>query len=319
MGQIREKAVVYDTGDIVEIDAAPARKQTRGRRKSWQYTSAEQKWVNARKRARYVRRLLALNFSSGAILFTLTYADEYLPDTMEEVKRDFANFLRNIGRRYKKEQAVFKYMGVIERGEDSGRVHIHVVMSGGITRREILATWRKAHGVWEDAAEFAEWGFDDIAGYLLKDVEDAERYEHAYKASKNLERPRPESDGTPLKRMADAAFTKNFCEDLSAGNLTRAELNARFPGFKVLDFKPSDVRYNPYNRGYIVHMRLLRVGAKLPDWATTKKERDWMDSFADLYLRCIEEHAIRDGESLPEESERLYGALRAKWEEMKKA
>lgn len=316
MDQTRERAAVYDCGDVVEIDVAPARRKSIGRKKAWRFTSEAQKWVNARKRVRYVRRMLNLNFSFGAHLFTLTYADEFLPETMEGVENDWKKFVRTVRRRYKAEGAELKYFAVIERGEETGRAHIHVVMSGGMSRKDILAIWRKSHGVWEDGVTRSESMLEDLADYLCKSVSEQERYAHTYMASKNLIKPKEEPEGTQLKKMVDRTFTKQFCDDLLTGAVAPTDLYGVFPGYKVLDFKPSDIKYNVYNHGYIVHMRLMRLDARLPDWARTREDREWIQTFEIAAQMALEERDLRDGESLWNQNERRYGALRQKWENL---
>lgn len=270
--QQREKATVYD-GDIVDIDVMPERKTGLGKKAKWGKTSEIQKKVNAAYRKRYFRRLMEKNFRFGAQTLTLTFSKDHEPLNRDDCKAKLNLWIRRIRRLYQKAKLILKYLAVPAQGADTGRWHIHVVISGGIEKSQLLAKWRSAHGMWADDLEYSEFGYGSLAEYLDQNVsEDIEEYNHAYIRSRNLEEVEAERDDSKLKKQFDRVFTKEFCERLYRHDLTRAELHNAFPGYKVID--GWSCTYNTYNHGYIIHMRLLKWGTSLPEWCTTKSKED---------------------------------------------
>lgn len=263
--QTRTRALAYDLGEMVEIDAYPMKKIGKGRRAAWRPTTQAQERVNRRRKMREVSRLVNLNFDRSSWMMSLDYDDGMYPDTMDEAKRNVQNFIRRLRAIYKKAGAILRYIYSTERGCETGRTHHHLIISGGVAKDVILAVWKKSKRCFAEHLEFSENGYSDLAVYTAKK---AERWERSFTTSKNLIRPEPLPDEDDEARRINRTLTRSVCEDLYANNLTRAQMQDLFPGFKIVD--GWTCKYNPYDKGYYLHMRLLRVNAAVAGWATTR-------------------------------------------------
>lgn len=264
--QTRTRAMVYDLGELVEIDACPMKKVGKGRKAAWRPTSDAQDRVNRRRKMREVSRLVNLNFDRSSWMIVLDYDDGMYPDSMEEAKRNVQNFIRRLRPVYKRAGAILAYVYATERGCETGRTHHHLIISGGVAKDVILSIWKKSKRCFAEHLEFSENGYSDLAVYTAKKQE---RWERSYTTSKNLIRPEPLPDEDAEARRINHAFSRRVCEDLYANNLTRAQMLDLFPGFKVVD--GWTCTYNPYDKGYYIHMRLIRANAAVAGWATTRQ------------------------------------------------
>ena len=282
-GQVRERAITYDLGNIIEIDVCPHKKVGGTRMAKWRPTSEAQEKVNRERRRRYVTRLVELNFDERSLMLTLDYENGMYPDTWEEGKRDVANWIRRVRPLYKRAGKELRYIYCTERGEETGRMHHHVIISGGISRDELFATWRRGRRMWAEYLEFSENGYADLSAYVAKKEEDFER---AYTPSKNLIKPEPLPDEDRLVSALSRVFTKARCRDFYEHNFTRAEIAAMFPGFKVCD--GWECRFSPYDKGYYLHFRLLKDGARVANWAETVADKyPWRELWADEDMRGL--------------------------------
>ena len=128
----------------MQQDEAVKVKPRRGRRKK---TLPAQKSLNSRRAVRDFRRIAQANFGKGDYSLDLTYAAEFLPDTYDRAIRDLQNFIKCLLRLYKKAGATLRYMAVISDTTIEGeltRLHIHMLISGGIGRDEIESKCAKA-------------------------------------------------------------------------------------------------------------------------------------------------------------------------------
>ena len=65
--------------------------------------------------------------------------------TLSVPRKNFANFVKRVNRaRVKRGLPRMKYIYSIEQGSKSGRIHFHVIMTGGLTINEIASIWGKA-------------------------------------------------------------------------------------------------------------------------------------------------------------------------------
>ena len=138
MANTKQKAIVYDMPGMVEVDVCAHRKIAHGKRVRWRATTEAQARVNQMRRRRYVTRIVNLNFDARSIMLELDYAPGVYTDSMDEAKRHIRNYIRRIKRLYEKQGVVLKYIYTTERGEESGRVHHHLIVSGGVSKEELL-------------------------------------------------------------------------------------------------------------------------------------------------------------------------------------
>ena len=88
----------YYCGDYLEVDIFPVFKKQNGRGKKAKPTSEVQAKLNQHNAEQKLIRILNENFTLDDIEIHLTYSDENLPETPEEVIRDYQNYLRRVKR-----------------------------------------------------------------------------------------------------------------------------------------------------------------------------------------------------------------------------
>lgn len=140
---------------------------------------------NARKR---FERLAECNFQPGRdYALTLTYTDA--PEDPERCRKDLTNYLARVNRaRMKEGLERAKVIAVVEAGK-KGRLHHHLLISGGLTRDRMEALWGKGYANC-DRIQDGPGGLTALARYMTKGFSaKRERGRHRYYYSKNLRKP----------------------------------------------------------------------------------------------------------------------------------
>lgn len=130
-------------------------------------TKKEIEYQNRMNKRTYIRRLIKLNFEDG-IWVTLTYG-KGTRKSMDEVKRDFSNFRKNVGRVYKKSGQKFKYIYVIEIGKRGG-IHIHMIVNRkeGMPETDRLISEKWIHGHPHMTPLYEDGDYEQLACYMAK-------------------------------------------------------------------------------------------------------------------------------------------------------
>lgn len=196
LGKMGYRTKTTKAGNMLEFDVYPifGRSQEQSARKAMKQVSSERmQQVNLRNARRRIIQLANANFTDQDIHLTLTYAcaPEY-----EQVQKDVRNFLARVKRMRKRlglEEA--KYIYVIESNESGlkKRLHVHMLLSGGIAREELEKLWRRG---WANADRLQpdESGLAAIARYIVKE----QRNRRKWCASKNLTKPQVRISDTKL-------------------------------------------------------------------------------------------------------------------------
>ena len=108
-------------------------------------TAPKQSALNDKRAWLYLGRLINMNFGNGDYHLSLTYDDAHMPACAEDAKRDFDRFVGKVKRLYAGNRA-FRYIMVMsyqsnKEGEPV-RLHMHVILSGGVDRTAIELLWR---------------------------------------------------------------------------------------------------------------------------------------------------------------------------------
>lgn len=241
----REK--IHKCGEFLEVDIFPVFEYQRGRSKKRKPTTETQQRLNQRNAEKKLTRLLNTNFTKHDIRFDLTYSDENYPETPENAQRQMQNFLRRVKRyRAKHNLPELKYVAVTEVGKENGRLHHHIVMSGGVDINTLAEIWGKGYTT-AKPLQFDEFGITGIAVYLVKSPILGKRWS----ASRNLEQPKTsERDGRiPQYKIREFG---------NSGNDNRAELERLYEGYTLADCKPY---YNEINGGYYITVRMYKKPA----------------------------------------------------------
>lgn len=135
----REKKITvgheYMEVDIFSRDPEQDRVARRGtRNKKTKVSSPAQQNLNDKNAKRYLTELANGNFEEGDLWVTLTYKDEFLPQTVEEGENRVRNFLRRLARRRKRDGLEpLKYILVSEypthKDGTMGRIHHHLLIN----------------------------------------------------------------------------------------------------------------------------------------------------------------------------------------------
>lgn len=245
----------------MEVDIFPytfMQQKRKGRRSRREKVSApKQRNLNEKNAKRYFMQLVKTNFNKQDLHIVLTYKDEFLPDTIEEAENIVKNFLRRVNRRRKKEGLEpMKYVLVTEKGTENGRIHHHLIMSGGLDRRILQDLWsvRKVKGEKQprylgklDAHYLKPKrnGLDDLAAYLCKDPQGKKRWI----PSKNLEKP--------ISRSNDCKYSKREVERIAKEFTDLAYWEKKYKGWTLTGDYDFKVVYNE-NVGWSIYIRMCK-------------------------------------------------------------
>ena len=221
----------YHCGEYLEVVIFPVYTHAKKRSKRKKPTNEVQQRLNRRHSEGKLRRLLHTNFTPMDTFATLTFDDAHLPASVEDAQRLLQNFLRRVKRRYSKLGIDPKYIYVLEYGTKHNRLHIHLVISGGLNKDELAKLW----GLGTISAEplrFERDGLAALARYLTKGSETGSKTTwKRWAGSRNLAKPTvTERDGRlSHKKMAD------LC--LEGGETDYLE--AQYDGYEMADYSPS--------------------------------------------------------------------------------
>lgn len=155
-------------------------------------TTEKQQAQNMKRSKRRLVLMLEANFRADEdIHLTLTYAD---PVGYDRCLKDIGNYFRKIRRaRDGRNLPELKYLYAV--GHDEGqRLHVHVIMNGGISREELEKLWGKGYANSMVLQEYGS-GLQGIANYLYKQnekerVRGNRRYLKTWSGSRNLKKPK---------------------------------------------------------------------------------------------------------------------------------
>lgn len=198
-----------------------------------------------------MEQYLHANFDQGDLFITLTYRDDELPATVDEVRADIRRYMARLRRATKKAGTVLKYIYVIElsdrRDEDPNarqNWHVHMVLSG-ICRETAEDAWPHGYANSRRLRDSDE-RFTGIAKYMLKRRSSWRTWEH----SRNLT--------PPVERVADRQLSRRrvalLARDVRAN--AREIFERIYPGYRLID--DADVRVSDFVPGAYIYARMRR-------------------------------------------------------------
>lgn len=196
--KVREKRI--RSGKMFEAEfyliSSNGRRYSRGSKK--RVSRAVQKKLNDKNARKKLRRLIEANFRAEEDYYcTFTYTDAEMPETYAACKRDVNNFFKRIRRARKKAGLPdLRYIYVIEKKK---RFHIHLIINGGLKRKEIKKLWGKGDVKKVEELQEGANGFEAIAKYFYKEWNNGilPGNRKRYTPSRNLKQPKepPPKDG----------------------------------------------------------------------------------------------------------------------------
>ncbi len=243
----REKT--YKCGDYKEVYIYPCYANTvkPGKRKPKAKPTAEaQKKLNKRISENNLIRLLNANFTVQDIAFDLTYRKGENPETDQEAEKDLQNFFRRL-KHYRKQKGLpeLKYIAVTARGSKKGRVHHHLVISGGVSINELAKIWGKGYTT-AQPLQFDETGLVGKGKYLARQ---SLGY-RSFNASRNLVRPQPTT--------RDGRLPQYKVQELCVEIYDKQAYERLYEGYTFVE---AGSFYNEINGGYYLAIRLYKNDA----------------------------------------------------------
>lgn len=210
-------------------------------------TSPSQSNLNDKNARRYLIRLANINFGKGDIWATFGWDNKYIPQDMEQAKKDVVNFIRRINRRRKKAGLEnIKYIYIIAIDEHV-RPHFHILMTGdGVDRDELEELWGKcSRPNTRRIKPDDDFLITGLATYISNNPHGTKRW----CPSKNLQKPEePKRSYSKFKRAKVEKMAFDY-------ETLKAEMEKAYPGFKFLD---AEVRYNGINAAFYIYARMVR-------------------------------------------------------------
>lgn len=245
-----QRQKIITAGDYVDIEIYPvSQKSRRGIKRAPKQKPSRKEQIklnlqNARKKLFY---LIHANFGASDRHLTLTYDDGYCPETPEQAKRDFENYIDRLRRVFKKANATLKYVAIIESGE-TGRLHHHVIISGAVGADALIDLW--GHGYANaDRLQMRKDHLMGLVNYVTKDAAGKKRWS----CSRGLMRPwtTPEIKDNAVSKKTVKSMVQNFDDADYFKKL--------FPGY---DYVFCVAKKNEYIRGDYVYLRLHKIAQK---------------------------------------------------------
>ena len=234
VGRMGYRRRVTLAGDRMECEIYPVfgrEDEKRARAAKKNITPMKQKRLNDERARRHLVLLADANFTDKDIHLTLTYRSE---TTLEQCRKDIRNFLLRV-KRYRERNRLgeLKYIYTIEgkreteKGAAGKRLHVHMLMNGGISREQLEEMWQMGYAN-ADRLRPSERGLEEIASYIIKEAADKGR---KYSASRNLTQPK--------RRTTDAKTSNRVVKAIAHDirNEAKAELEKLYPKYSYVDIK----------------------------------------------------------------------------------
>lgn len=159
---MKYKQKIIKAGCRIEAYKLRSIDRPRNRRKKSQPTTEKQAARNRQKQQKKLARLILANFGDAGRFVTYTFDSAHEPDSTDETRKAFHNYLRRLKRKYK---AALPYLYVIERGKHR-RLHIHAIMPGDIPKDILFGCWTA--GNTHSLQLYSPETIEKLAGYMLK-------------------------------------------------------------------------------------------------------------------------------------------------------
>lgn len=209
VGRMGYRTRTVKAGKRLEVEIYPifGREDAERKRKAKQNVTPEKvQRMNEERSKRKLIQLIDANFDERDIHITLTYLGT--PPKYEQAQTDVKNFLRAVKRRREKAgMEPLKYIYTIE-GNDDGtreRIHVHMVMSGGMDREKLEEIWGKGYAN-ADHLQPNENGLEALARYITKQQKNRRKWVR----SRNLKRPKQRTSDTKVSNARVKRMVRDF-------------------------------------------------------------------------------------------------------------
>lgn len=252
--QCRYKGKIVSAGEMLFGVVYGTYRKAGARRGKFRESSDVQKKLNERHSREYLTWLIHENFDRNACSFDPTYSDECYPDSKERFEKDIRNYIQRVARLYKKAGCEFKWICIRAYGEEKGRLHLHFIFSGGVSKDEIKAAWGMGRLNYKEL-EFDECGVVDLSAYIADQRHAGAR---RWSGSRNLKKPEEKTDRNQWSKA-------DLCDIDDAGSPHKFFAD-RYPGYYLSEFP--QIMKNPVNGTYYMTFVMYKPdGANLAKYA----------------------------------------------------
>lgn len=233
---------IIKCGRFQEVDIYPVFPAQRSRGKKKKPSSEVQRKLNEKYAKKKISYLVNTNFTDKDIRLDLTYDAKHLPKDEKDAQHQVQLFIRRVNRaRRRAGLPDLKYIYVTETGARKGRIHHHIIMSGGIDVNTLASLWGKGYTTVKPLQFDHEYGCTALAEYLVKQLPEGRRWN----CSKNLKQPE-------IRTRTGKVSRHRAFEWLQQGMDCRKEIE-KYYGMKLADIKPF---FNEVNRGVYITLSL---------------------------------------------------------------
>ena len=273
VGQMGYRTTTTIAGDTLVAEIYPVwGRENRGKVKKAQYnlTADRIRKYNTERAKFRLQLLMDTNFSEKDLSLTLTYTDA---PRVADVRKDVKNFISRIRRARKKAGLPeLKYIYAIEDERDgrSKQLHCHIVMSGGIERKEVEQIWRKGSAIRGfancDQLQPDNEGLRRLAFYIYDQNRGKEqpKGKRHYSCSKNLTEPKIRNSMSRVSNAKVRKMTRDF------NGIAPVIMEKVYPGFEFvrgLKFQENEsgtisescVRFSDYTDGVYIRVMMRRI------------------------------------------------------------
>lgn len=249
----REQKFYY--GDYLEVNVYPVFQTIAktGRRTARKPTSAAKEKLNRLNRAKEVNRVICANFTHDDLYITLTVKGEQPSE--EEFRKMLDNFIAKYTRALaKKGKNKPKWIKTVEIGTRSGRIHAHLVITGGLVPQEIRSMWGKGY-IDCKPLMLDKDGAQGLSKYFTKQERNESGDGHKRKSwscSRNCVRPEPKTN--------DYRYSKRKAAEIAAEGENARLLEKLYPDYF---FSACESFCNDESGLYYLHMRFYKKNARL--------------------------------------------------------
>ena len=224
------------------------------------------------------QRYANANFADGRdVCVHLTFDNGHKPESRAACKAIMDKFIRRVKYAWAKAQIEqqLRWLYVIE-GEDGKRIHVHMLMTGGLAAAKIKKLWGMAMIVNVDTLQAGQQGFAALGVYLTKQGKLADG-EHRWYGSRNLIDPLKEELNAKIPMDEVAELGEYIQNELEAGVdvISTAEryapIEERYPGYYLSE---ATAKYLEQFREWVIHIQLYRKDTPAGEMETKRRSRE---------------------------------------------
>lgn len=257
--QCKYKEKLVYAGDMIFGVVYGTFRKAGKRRGKFKETSDVQAALNERHAREYLTWLIHANFDRHDMAVSLTYDDGCYPETEERFEKDIRNYIARVKRLYKKAGAEFKYI-IIKAFGESGRCHLHIIMSGGVDRDTVEAAWEYGRTN-ADRLQFNVCGVIDLSQYLGNQRKAGKR---RWSGSKNLIKP--------AEKVNEHRYSKRELKEIMDAGSPHKYFAEKYEGYWLSEFP--EVKRNAINGSYYMTFVLYKPDSvNLEKYARQKVKR----------------------------------------------